>query len=266
MYPVSMVPGANIAAMIVVLGFCVLFPIALCVFWKLRAKANLSAFFIGCGTFILFALILEQILHGVVLAVSGTFITENIWLYALYGGLAAGMFEETGRYLAMRFVMRKNLNRQNAIMYGIGHGGVEAMLITGMVYVSNLIMTLTINSGGLEAVLGSVDADAADALYAQVSQLWLLSPSDFLLAAVERFSAILLHIMLSYLVYRAVKDRKTALFILAVGIHFAVDAGTILLISVLPISLYTMEGLLLSVMAVFVGCMIRAYAKEGEVS
>ena len=46
-------------------------------------------------------------------------------LYAVYGGLMAALFEETGRYSAMRFLV-KPMDFPNAFMYGAGHGGVEA--------------------------------------------------------------------------------------------------------------------------------------------
>ena len=39
--------------------------------------------------------------------------------------VAAGVFEETGRLLAMKFCMKKDLDKKNAIMYGIGHGGIR---------------------------------------------------------------------------------------------------------------------------------------------
>lgn len=258
----STVPGANIAAMAVTLGICVCFPVILCIVWKIKTKAKLSAFWIGCGTFFLFALVLEQILHTVVFAAAGQVIQNNIWLYALYGGLAAGLFEETGRFLAMRFLMKKSLNRENAILYGIGHGGVEAVLITGMAYISNLVMAVVINAGGLDAMLAAYDESTAQAVYGQLSQLWLLSPATFLLAGVERISAILLHITLSWLVYRAVKGGKPGYYLLAVGIHFLVDAGTILWIQV--ISTAALEGILLVFTAALIACMAADYRREGR--
>ncbi|MDE6015295.1 MAG: YhfC family intramembrane metalloprotease [Acetatifactor sp.] len=256
----QVVSAANIAAMIVTLIICLGLPVGLCIFWKLKTKAKLSAFFIGCGTFFLFALILEQILHIVVLSTLGERLTGNIWLYAIYGGLAAGLFEETGRFLAMRFCMSKSLNRQNAIMYGIGHGGIEAILITGMTYISNLVLTIMINSGGLDAMLAVMDESTAAATYEQLSQLWELAPSAFLMAGVERISAITLHIALSWLVYRAVKEKKPGFYALAVGIHFLVDAGTILLIQIIPVE--ALEGILLAFVAVLIICVIRNYRRE----
>lgn len=262
-YSVYTVPPSNIAAMSITLVICIGLPLGLCIFWKIKSGARLSAFLIGCGTFVVSALILEQLLHAVVLTLTGSLLTDRLWLYALYGGLAAGLFEETGRLLAMRFCMKKSLEKENAVMYGIGHGGVEAILITGLTYASNLLMVLTVNSGGLGAVIGAVDQETGAMLFAQLSQLWELPASLFLLAGVERVSAIILHICLSYLVYKAVKDRKPGFYLLAVFLHFLVDAGTIFLVRAIPVA--AMEGILLAVMLVLaLGVALDYRRSKGE--
>ena len=61
---------------------------------------------IGAGTFIVFALLLEQLLHTVVQLVFKERLTQNVFAYAVYGGLAAALFEETGRFLAMKYLMK----------------------------------------------------------------------------------------------------------------------------------------------------------------
>lgn len=251
------VPGANIAVMFITLLICLALPIGLCIFWKIKTKAKLSAFFWGCGTFFLFALVLEQFMHLAVMAITGNLLQENIWFLAIYGGLAAGLFEETGRFLAMRFCMSKSLEKQNAIMYGIGHGGIEAILITGVTYISNLATSFMINTVGLDSLLTGVDETTAAAAYAQIAQLWTLSPTDFLMAGLERISAVMLHIALSWLIYRAVKERRTGFYVLAVGIHFLVDAVTVLLAQIIPVA--ALECTLLILTAALLGFAIRNY-------
>ncbi len=73
--------------------------------------------------------------HRVPLA--GEALTGSVILYAVYGGLMAALFEETGRYIAMRFLV-KPMDFPNAFMYGAGHGGVEAMLLCGVASISNI--------------------------------------------------------------------------------------------------------------------------------
>lgn len=256
------VPAANMIGMAVSLIVAVGLPIALCILVRRKTKARISSFFIGAATFILFALILEQILHMVVFSAAGTVLNGNIWLYALYGGLAAGLFEETGRYLAMKLCMKKTLNKQNAIMYGVGHGGIEAILLIGLSCISNLLLSVLINSGQLSVLLPMTGLE--DAAYQQVvTQLSALSTTpawQFYLAGVERISAVIFHISASYLVYLAVKNKKISFYFLAVLAHFLLDAVTVAAARYLPI--LAVEVILLAVTGIF-GCVIlRMYHKE----
>ena len=96
-----------------------------------KKGGQVSAFFVGCAVFVVFALLLESLVHNLVLKglPVGEKILGNTLLYALYGGLMAGLFEETGRFLAFKTVLKKRQdNDRNALMYGAGHGGIECIL------------------------------------------------------------------------------------------------------------------------------------------
>ena len=121
------VSGASLGGMIFSLILSIGLPIALLILVKNKLKANLTSFVIGSAVFIVFALVLESLMHSVVLTATGTLLTDNLILYGLYGGLAAALFEETGRLIAMKFFMKDSLNKPNTLMYGIGHGGIEAI-------------------------------------------------------------------------------------------------------------------------------------------
>ena len=102
------IPAASVAGMIFSLILSFALPIGLLVFLRRRTGVKVTVFLIGGATFFLFAMVLEQLLHTVVLSAAGEALTANIWLYALYGGLAAGLFEETGRYVAMKFFLKNS--------------------------------------------------------------------------------------------------------------------------------------------------------------
>lgn len=237
------VSTASIIGMFFSLFVAIGAPVILCVLMRMKKKAKLSSCFIGMGTFIVSALILEQILHVIVLRGTGTLITGNIWLYALYGGLAAGLFEETGRYFAMKLLMKKNLNRENALMYGVGHGGIEAIIIVGLAEINNIVTSFLINSGQAELLLNGSN----ETVMASLSQLWLLPPYQFYMAGIERLTAIALHISLSYFVYRAVKEHRIGFYFLAVALHFLVDGVTVAASVFLPVT--AIEGVLILMVA-----------------
>ena len=236
-------------------------PVVLLILVKVKLHARVAGAGIGALTFVLFALVLEQILHGIMLRLFGETLRENIWLFAVYGGLAAGVFEETGRLVAMKFWMKKSLSKESSVMYGVGHGGIEAILIVGFTCISNLIAALMINSGQIESVFSTIeDGVGRETALQGLSVLWTTPGYQFFLAGVERISAVTLHICLSYLVYRAVKYGMKKYYFLAVGIHFLVDALTVLLSNYTP--LVILEAVLLIMIGVLAVIVRRMYMGE----
>lgn len=208
-------------------------PVCLAVFLVRKHRARLSSILIGAGTFILFALVLESILHQLVLkGPHGSDILGNTLLYALYGGLAAGVFEETGRFLSMKFLMKKEPSKPlPGIAYGVGHGGAEMLIIFGITMINNLVISALINSGQADAIFAKVPEEAAGQLQAQLDQLQTLGAGTLLIGLWERFSALILHLGLSMLVWVAVRKggKWLWLFPAAIVLHAIVDAGAVLL-------------------------------------
>ena len=242
-------------------------PVFLCFLVVKKFHAKLYPAVIGAAAFVFFVLVLESLMHRAVLGVTGDVITGNIWPYGLYGGLAAGIFEETGRYLAMRLYMKKSLTKENSLMYGVGHGGIEAVMIVGMSYISNLMVALMINLKGLDSLLAGLDAATATATTEQLSALWTIPSYQFFFAGVERISAMMLQIALSYLVYRAVKEKQMKFYGIAVGVHFAVDAITVILSGYLGssfVGLLVLEGVLLALVILICMKVSMLYRAEPE--
>lgn len=219
-----MISNSVITAMLVEGLFCTLLPFALLILWVRKTRAKVKPFFIGAATFILFALVLEQILHYFCLiAVNpvSTAINGSVVLMTLYGGLAAGIFEETGRLVAFK-LMKKHTDRKTAITYGIGHGGIEAILLVGMNMTLYAVYAMMINRNGADAFAAQIgDAEAAGIL---VHSLQAMNPLVCLYGAWERVSAIILHISLSVLVFRAVHTPgKKYLYPVAILLHAGLD-------------------------------------------
>ena len=260
------VPGLSIVFMAVTALFCIAAPFVLLAVFR-KKGADVFPFFIGCAVFVVFALILESLAHNIILSrlPVGQKIRENTLYYALYGGLMAGLFEETGRFTAFKTVLRKRLeNDRNALQYGAGHGGIEALLLVGFSYVSNLIVSVLINSGQLDMITAQLAGTAADQMKAAVDTLVTTSPWTYLLAMAERAVAVTAHICLSVIVwFAAKKPGKGWLYPLAILIHAAFDAVTVLLAA--NLSLPATEGCL-AVMAVLMVLTARGvWRKNTEV-
>ena len=224
---------------------CVLIPLALLLYYR-KKGADILPFFVGCGVFVVFALLLESLVHNLVLKALpvGEKILGNTLLYALYGGLAAGVFEETGRFLAFRTVLKKRQgNDRNALMYGAGHGGIEAVLLLSATYISYLAMAFMINAGKTEVLTATLAGDALEQMKTLLNGLTENPAWVYLLAVVERVVAITTHICLSVLVwFAAKKPGKGWLYPLAILLHAAYDGAAVLLAARLPLA--AVEGCL----------------------
>lgn len=228
-----MVPVSSLILMAVdaVLGIAV--PVCLAVWLVRKYRARLSTILIGAGTFIVFALVLESIMHQLVLkGPNGPAIMGNTLLFAVYGGLAAGVFEETGRFLSMKFLLKKEPSTAlPGIAYGIGHGGAEMLIIFGITMISNFVVSALINAGLSGILFAKVPEDAAAQLQAQLNQLQTVGAWTLLTGLWERISALVLHLGLSMLVWVAVRKggKWLWLFPAAVALHAIVDAGVAML-------------------------------------
>lgn len=194
------------------------FPVVILLAWRLRTKKNLLPALAGALVFVLFAKLLESIPFAFFVGWSNPvskLIRSNEMLYAVYQGIAAAIFEEAGRYLAFRFFLPKyGENRQTAITYGIGHGGVECMIVVGWTSLVNYMGGAILNSGG---------EGAASFPKAAAKSLSSLTVLDCVLDAVSGILFFALQIALSVLVFQAYRNKALTkrLLLIAMGLHFA---------------------------------------------
>lgn len=219
-------------------AFGFLMPIIVAVVWTVKAKGRKAPIFVGVLMFYVFVNMIEKMFHAAFL-LSGNgisqFLTSNPIAYALYGGLAAGLCEESGRLVGFKFLLKNYERPENAVSYGIGHAGFECMSILGVGY---LVHTLTWFAMGTDVEEGF--AVLIPAMQAIADAPWIAG-----MAALERVFAMIMHISLSVLVFIAARDdSRNKLFVLAIALHALVN---------FPAGLYQMGVLPLAVTEVLVG-------------
>ena len=201
----------------------VLFMAAIALLCRRRMTLSFWNIVVGAVIFFLFSQVLEQLLHAYVLDYNPVTVA---WLkvhpagYALYGCLAAGVFEEVGRYLAMRFVVRNTGNPGTAVAYGLGHGGIEAILLGSIALVQALIYAVMLKLGQDAQLSASLGPELVEQIRADLQALSFTAMTG---PALETLTAILGQIGLSFLVWRAVETRRLAWLGLAVLVHAAID-------------------------------------------
>ncbi len=170
-------------------------------------KEKIFAVFIGCITFAIFALVLEGACNSLILGGGrAQALMQKPILFGLFGGLMAGLFEESGRFVAFKTILKKTRDdNSTALYYGAGHAGFEVFYII----VSTIITIVMANK---------LPAQAQAQIQAQNPLMYLLMP-------VERIPAIAVHISFSVLVWFAVKNKgQFYLYPAAILIHALFDA------------------------------------------
>lgn len=163
----------------------------------------------------------------------------SLWVLGAAAGLSAGVFEEVARYLALKFWLKKDTHTLLPLKYGIGHGGIEAVLF-GLLAAVALVQVLVLGGDGLEELL---PADQVELARSQIEAFWAVPWYNSLLGAVERVSAMAFHIGASVLVYKSVRTKNFLYLIIAVLGHTALDAFAV--IAVKQMDFLVLEGILL---------------------
>lgn len=172
---------------------------------------------------------------GIDFAVQGG---RSLVILGLAAGLSAGLFEELARYLVFRFWLKRESGNLLPWKYGIGHGGVEAIL-TGLLVFYTLVQILAL---GGEGVLESFPTDQADLIRSQLEAYWAVPWHQSLLGAWERVSALLFHLGASVFVYKSVRERNLLWLLIAILGHTVLNAFAV--IAVQRMDLMLLEALL----------------------
>lgn len=231
------IPALSFVAMGISILFAIVIPVGLFIFYRKKYNCQIKPFFIGCGIFVIFALVLEGALHTIILG-SGRAqaLMAKPLLYGLYGGFMAGLFEETGRFLAFKTILKKSQDDDTtALMYGAGHGGFEAFYLLFASAITNLVLSVMINTGNTTLITQSLSGDKLAAMEQNLSVLISAKPLSLAAGVIERIPAVALHISFSVLVWFGAKNKdKWYFYPIALLIHLAVDAvaGTLAMMKV----------------------------------
>jgi len=231
-------PGV-ITAFIVNIVICFGLPLGSILYLLIAKKRAFIPVLVGAAVFVVFQLITRIPLLQVLSAMPWyKDMAQRPWLYGIFLGFTAGLFEEGGRYLGYRTLLRNRSRWIDGFAFGVGHGGIEAITIVGLTNINNLFLALSINSGQFDQLAAQLPADVANQI---VSQLTALQPLDAYLAGIERIFAFIIQIALSLLVLISVRERKLWIAGLAVLAHTLVDAPVVILPGVFGANIYQIE-------------------------
>lgn len=246
-------------------------PVVISIIWKKKKKEPYTTVLIGAATFIVFVVV-EKIIQGFFISDAnslGTFINARPILWAFTVGFFPGIFEETGRLVAFKTLLKKRKQRETSISYGLGHGGVaEVSVLMTYSMITYMIYAVMINTGEIVTIVDQVKELAPSQLSqveSVIKQLTEFSGLSLLAMLFERVFAVMYHTGASILVFYACKDKKKFwLYPLAILIHTLIDMyGGLMLAKVISIPDWIFELLFAIVSSlVFFGAYFMLYRKD----
>ena len=139
-------------------------------------------------------------------------------------GLLAGIFEESARWILYKFILKNAKTWREGVLVGIGHGGVEAVLL-GVLALTSVISMIAMRNADLSKL--GIPAAQIELAKQQLAAFWSTPIYMAFLGFIERVSAISLHLVLSVMVLYSVAYRKTTWFWIALFWHAFVDGITV---------------------------------------
>ena len=245
-------------------------PIIIAIIWKKKKKEPFTTVIIGAAAFLLFVTV-EKIIQSFFIMDStpmGAFINARPVLWAFTVGFFPGLFEETGRLVAFKTLLKKRQQRETSISYGLGHGGVaEVSVIMTYTMISYIAYAALINSGEIATVIEQVRELAPNQLSQiedLIKQLTEFSAMSLVTMIIERVFAVMFHVGASIMVFYACKDKKFWLYPLAILIHTLIDMyGGLMLAKVISIPDWAFEVIFAIVSSlVFFGAYFMLYRKD----
>lgn len=224
-----MVSTATLVTCIISLLVCLFLPPAILIAYTAKNKGRkiISAWFLGAAGFFVTQMLIRVPILTLLQTTPGfiAFSTNHAFLFALTLAFTAGLFELAGRF-AVAKLMRKQLTYQRGFSAGLGHGGIEAMILVGMTYLNNILYIFMINGGTFDALVAEAAKTGVDvsALWQVKDSLMQTSPALFLLGGFERILAMICHLAMSLVVCYGIhlgKPWKGVLICL--GIHTLID-------------------------------------------
>jgi len=248
--------------------FVIVYPLILGLIARKKLAVGWKYFWFGALVFLVFQILtrlpLVIVLQETVLArvLSSSSVFTWIWLMIL--AVTAGLFEEVGRYVGFSLFMRREPKTwSKAVMFGLGHEGLESIVLVGGAHVVTLLSIAflpTINIARLTAVQKQTI----------LQQLTTINSQPFwfpLLAAWERLWSIPLQVALAVIVLQVFRRHQIRWLFLAILFHTLIDFLTLALPQAFGQST-TIELLVDGILCVFgllgVWIIWRLRASEGQ--
>lgn len=205
-------------------------PVCFFICWrrKHREQTKISWLIAGAAGFVISARMLEVGVHYFCIVADNPvsrFINGNTAAFVIYGITMAGIFEECGRLIILKYILKKDRTRENAVIYGIGHGGIEILTVLLPAMILYLAIAVMFSQGDTEAALKTLNIteETATAALPSVQAAAAFDYAMMAMNVMERLLAMLIHIGLTIVVYYGVVNAKKLCLPAAILLHMLAD-------------------------------------------
>lgn len=224
-----MVPVSNIIACYVTLFISFLLPLFGGILFLLlhRKEGLISAWLLGALGFFVPQMVVRTPLLQLLSPHLADLSLAHPLVYCLGLAFTAALFELMGRLMVARLLKNK-LTFHRSLAAGMGHGGIESILIVGIAYITNLYYISLIQSGEFDALLPLLSQveGAAEQMEAMRQTLITTPWWMFLLAGLERLLTMVCHAGLSLLVcYSLHRGEALKGSLLCLAAHTVIDSA-----------------------------------------
>ena len=221
----SAVPSLTITVILMIA-----IPVCFFICWRRKHKeqTKISWLIAGAAGFVISARMLEVGVHYFCIVADNPvsrFINGNTAAFVLYGITMAGIFEECGRHIILKYILKKDRTRENAVIYGIGHGGIEILTVFLPAMILYLAIAVMFSQGDTETALKTLNITEETAA-AALPSVQAAAAFDYAMMAMnvmERLLAMLMHIGLTVIVYYGVVNAKKLCLPAAILLHMLAD-------------------------------------------
>jgi uncharacterized membrane protein YhfC len=205
------------------IAFVIVYPIVLAILAHRQLRLGWRYVGYGAIVFFVFQLITRVPAVQLIQAAIGPQLKASpvlMWSWLVLLALSAGVFEEVGRYVGYRLFMRgEDKTWPKAVMFGIGHGGLESVLLVGGLMALALISLWAAANGGLN----QLPEDQRAAATQQLQTLNAQPGWTALLGAWERLWTVPIQVAFSVIVLQVFRRGKLAWLLWAILGHAFVD-------------------------------------------
>lgn len=208
--------------------FAIVYPLILGVIVRKQLGVSWKYFWFGALVFLVFQLLTRI---PIITVIQDTVLTPLlhssavfVWIWLVILSITAGLFEEVGRYIGYQlFLRREPRTWSKAVMFGLGHGGLESMVLVGGSLLLTLLNIVILSATNLNS-LPVAQRHTVIQQFAAINEQPVWLP---LLAAWERLWTVPLQVALAVIVLQVFRRHQISWLFLAILLHALVDFVTV---------------------------------------